>query len=98
MGTRASTEFPDFPDLDIVLPHGFADRSWHNDLCPFYAHKNGEIGLFVDHPDRAEREIPNSARFVLVRMKNGQHVDAEHLLATDDYAEILTRIAEEVRA
>lgn len=59
-------EFPDFPAADMpVIPAGFTDRSWRNDMCPGF--ERGELTLWIDYLDPGLREFPDSFRFVLVK-------------------------------
>lgn len=63
------TEFPDFPPSGMpALAFPWVDTSWRNDTCPSYAlplFADGEQGpmLFIEYPDPAEREIPETLRF-----------------------------------
>jgi len=57
-------EFPDFV-LDVQLPEGFEDTSWHNNICPSF--KRGDVEIFVDYADTALRELPDSPRFSVQR-------------------------------
>ena len=69
-------QFPaDFaPPAEVLawLPgSGFTDTSWGNDVCPSFSlplHEAGEhveVRLWVDHPDRQQREL-DSPRYAVV--------------------------------
>lgn len=82
-------EFPDFV-LDVALPANFEDRSWRNDLSPCFINDARGLCLWVDYADPADREFGEGFRFSLTPVDSeGQHTDDEHLLDTDDYAEVL---------
>lgn len=83
-------EFPDFGVLDVRLPPGFADESWHNDAMPSFAKElpNGYfLKLWVDYADQSMSEVPMTSRFSLGLYNQ----DMEHisdLKYVDDIADI----------
>jgi hypothetical protein len=85
--------FPDFT-LDVVLPEGFIDISWGNDISPSFQNTDLELILYIDYAEAEKREYPTSERFTLVRTEDGQHTgnDEDHLLTTNEYDKIIERI------
>lgn len=82
-------EFPDFV-LDVQLPEGFEDTSWHNNICPSF--KRGDVEIFVDYADTALRELPDSPRFSVQRFD--AKADAyEDVIQTDDWQTVLDTVA-----
>lgn len=65
------TEFPDFGELDVLLPAGFTDASNRNDMCPTFeiqTDADGELGyagltLYIDYADPEKRELGEVLRF-----------------------------------
>ena len=86
-------EFPDFV-LDVVIPEGFEDISWHNDAMPRWrypanpAKSEASIILWVDYADAVMRESDHP-RFVLADGDDR----ADVLIETDDYNAVLKMIA-----
>jgi hypothetical protein len=61
------TEFPDFV-LDVEIPEGFTDQSWHNDVCPRFERDLPDgryLVIWVDFADPKEREYSNCHRFAV---------------------------------
>lgn len=97
---RYRREFAEFGLLDIVIPEGFEDVSWHNDSCPSFACDALGVYLFVDYADRSMSDFPKNKRFSLVRgeVEDGVmvHADAGEdatLAHTDDFQEVLAVIS-----
>jgi hypothetical protein len=89
------TEFPDFI-LDVEIPEGFEDNSWHNNVAPSWVKtidpaNNIDMILFIDYADPAMREYQGYPRFCVQTMKGGCDVLAEY--TTDDYPELLAHLA-----
>ena len=85
------TEFPDF-ELDVTIPNGFEDVSWHNDVCPSFIDRDRRLCLWVDYVDRSKSEFPsNPYRFQLTEIdEEGCHVDYDGtLLLAVDFDEVL---------
>lgn len=87
--------FPDFGELDVVLPPGFVDCSFRNDSCPAFVDEERGLFLFVDYADPDRREVPDLSRFSLVEgtrhpihglQRTAQDVD---VVSTDDWDEVL---------
>ncbi len=82
-------EFPDY-DGKLIIPKGFMDTSYHNDVCPKvsrYLESDStitEINIFQDYVDIDKREI-ESARFTFQIMVNSELIMHYN---TDDWAEI----------
>lgn len=95
--------FPDFGEMDVEIPAGFADVSFRNDACPVFASE--ELGLFlhVDYKDAELREFQELKRFSLVRgtpdAEHGLQTDManETILETDDF-EAVVQTVERLRA
>lgn len=93
-------EFPDFGPMDVEIPEGFVDVSWHNEACPCFVSEETGTFLFVDYADLARREDKESTgvRFSLHVGQPSEHGiqrgDGDDLLiATDDFTEIVDAIA-----
>jgi hypothetical protein len=59
-------EFPDYDDT-LTLPEGWQDMSWHNDACPSFDRKVGDINfrIYCDYSDPDRREMQGEPRFVV---------------------------------
>jgi hypothetical protein len=92
-------EFPDFPVNDMPpLPAGFEDSSWHNDACPSMTNNVLRLHIFIDYADPAKRDpSPNEdcPRFIVQPLDADGCLmpDAEELLATDKWDDVLDLIA-----
>lgn len=81
-------EFPSFV-LDVPIPDGFVDISWHNDTMPSFQKKfaDGSLTLWIDFSHLCDREIASGKRFVLSRSDaHDEHI--EEIAITDNFAEI----------
>jgi hypothetical protein len=90
------TEFPDFV-LDVTIPDGFEDDSYHNDVCPHFTKDIGAsdfLCLWVDFSDPSEREYSGQARFTAERVKDGDQVA---YVTSDTWQNILDFIAHSER-
>lgn len=87
--------FPDF-DHDVVIPDGFEDTSWGNDICPSFFNLALQISLYVDYANPERREWPELKQFSLHRTDEvGGRLDGgEDLVNTDDWQEVLKKLAE----
>jgi hypothetical protein len=89
-------EFPMFGRLDVQLPEGFIDVSWHKNTCPSFelpsADKTAEwplLTLFIDYKDQDQRECDDAPRFFLYAGS-----DLENwLVATEDWSQVQQWIA-----
>lgn len=83
------TQFPDYPvDAMPAIPPTFEDVSWHNDMCPCFVSDALGLELWIDYPDREQREHPTHARFeVSTRRYGGAY------LQTDDWRAVERWIA-----
>jgi len=88
------TEFPDFV-LDVEIPAGFTDNSWHNDAMPNWIRElpDGQmVVLWIDYADPAKREIlPPSGRFIL-HLMDSTLTDVHESFITADYDEVLQQL------
>lgn len=64
-------EFPDFGPLDVTIPDGFDDASWHNDGCPCWIHDELHLRLMIDYADRS---IGPYLRFIVGRLSDDNQV------------------------
>jgi hypothetical protein len=83
-------EFPTFPALDVAIPAGFVDVSWHNDVCPSFLDESRRMKLWIDFPESEMREFPDGKRLTLTRVDEND--EEETIIHTDDYAEVLRAI------
>ena len=60
------SEFPHYDDT-LTLPEGWEDISWHNDACPSFVRKFGDVEfrIFCDFKDPDLREMQGALRFVI---------------------------------
>lgn len=88
MGYRLA--FPDFGDLDVALPEGFADASVDFEISPSFENRELGLRLYVGHADPARRDpVHGNGRFCVARL-----VDGRTLLQTDDWSLVTDLIAE----
>ena len=88
------TEFPDFV-LDVEIPEGFDDNSWHNDTMPNWYNESKHLHLWIDYTDDDMREMPGAERkFMLMQgdLEELHTCDCKILADTDDYNDILKEI------
>lgn len=89
------TEFPDFK-LDVPIPAGFVDNSWHNNVMPCWVRELPDermAVLWIDYADPALRDHPQNARFVLQVMDSSM-TDIDESFASNDYDEVLIRLTD----
>ena len=95
-------EFPDF-NLDVIIPEGFIDSSWKNDICPSWINNEHNIKLFIEHLEPEKRELDDMDRFYLVWYstyycdpetgnKEFEPSTDDIELSTNDYTEVLETI------
>ncbi|NEX60104.1 hypothetical protein [Noviherbaspirillum galbum] len=84
-------EFPNFGVLDVQIPGGFVDVSWHNNACPSWRVEKGNghyLQLFVDYARPEDRDTPTLPRFSL--HLHDAHMDyITPVIQSNDYADIL---------
>ena len=87
------TEFPDY-DKTLIIPKGFEDGSYHNDICPrviktIIVNKDEVVyNIWQDYKDKEKREYgeyENSTEFLFDIQVNGNVV---FYYRTDDWTEI----------
>lgn len=81
-------EFPDFGELDVQLPEGFVDSSWHNDAMPSFEKQlpcGNTMRLWIDYVDLAKSEI-KVERFVLCLYDSDHNTINPAMFLTDSYA------------
>ena len=87
------TEFPDFK-LDVIIPAGFIDNSWHNNQMPCWIRELSDermAVLWIDYADPALRDHPQNARFIL-HVTDNTLTDVHESFITADYDEVLMRL------
>jgi hypothetical protein len=98
------TEFPDFPPETMpVIPAGFLDQSYHQDLCPNFVNPQIHLVIWVDFADRNVREYVHSHRFTVNCCdEDGVAFDLQfgdpgngQLLRTDDWQAVLDLVEAE---
>jgi hypothetical protein len=59
-------EFPDYDDT-LTLPEGWQDISWHNDSCPSFERKFGDVNyrIYCEYKDPKKRESLAELRFIV---------------------------------
>jgi len=62
------TEFPDYDDT-ISLPEGWADDSWHNDVCPKII--KGAVVIWCDYKNPERRETMGHQFIVSMNIDDG---------------------------
>lgn len=88
-------EFPDFGELDVTIPVGFIDQSWHNDACPRF--ERGHYQLHIDYADRTLTEFPDGGlRFMLCVAHEDNPSHSETLIDTDDWSKVEAYFADEL--
>ena len=80
------TEFPHYDD-ELILPAGWIDTSWHNDICPSFEKIIGDttVRLWCDFKDPALREVGGPRFTVCV-----YDADADELSASLGQSESIT--------
>ncbi|WP_327209940.1 hypothetical protein [Rhizobium leguminosarum] len=84
-------EFPDF-DGELPVIVGFVDSSYHHDVCPSLTNDEMGLQLFVDYPDPADSEYPDSRRNGAVGRYRLLTVEGELLANTDYLDEVLETV------
>lgn len=81
-------EFPDY-DGDFIVPKGWFDNSYHNDVCPRAEVRVGDNVCFIlwqDYVDINKRECSDGCRFVFMMEVDDECV---FLYQTNDAKEVL---------
>jgi hypothetical protein len=81
----------EFPGFDYPLPslEGFADQSWHNDVCPKLVREDGDtvITVWCDYADPDRRELMGLRYTVTVA--DGDHNEDLTISETDEWESVL---------
>jgi hypothetical protein len=88
-------EFPAFGVLDVAIPEGFEDTSWHNNACPTWSMQKGNgnyLQLAIDYADPEQRDTPSLKRYRLHLYDTGMNFQGD-LMQTDDYTEVQDLLA-----
>lgn len=89
------TEFPGFK-LDVPIPAGFTDNSWHNNAMPCWVRELPDdrmMVLWIDYADASLRDHPNNARFVL-HVTDSSLTDIYENFASDNYEDVLNCLSD----
>lgn len=87
-------EFPDFT-LDVTIPEGFNDTSWHNDICPSWTHETRNLRLWIEYADPEQREYPDMKRFALTENEaTNESEGPKTFIETDDFNDIINYLKE----
>lgn len=79
-------EHPDFGLLDVTLPDGFEDWSYHNDVCPRFVNPSRRLDVFIDYKDPEKREYERRGRFTVYTVDpEDPTTPGLYLLNTDDW-------------
>jgi hypothetical protein len=92
------TEFPDFV-LDVTIPDGFEDNSWHNDACPRFQKQlpdGNYLVIWVNYANPQDRDYPNLHRFS-IDLHEVDFTYLETLRSSDNWQDILDFIAHSER-
>ena len=88
-------EFPEFGELDVVLPDGFVDVSWHNDAMPSFERRlpdGSTVKIWVDYADRGVGDFPGAPRFGVQHQYEDDEMTAPLTITpsldTDDWDEV----------
>lgn len=88
------TEFPHFT-LDVEIPAGFDDQSWHNNTCPSFEKKlpDGQyLIIWVDYADPEDREYGAEFPRFSIDLHDSDYCHIETLIASDNWQDILNFI------
>ena len=86
-------EFPDFT-LDVEIPAGFTDNSWHNNAMPCWVKELPDqhmLVLWIDYANPEHGDFIHSVRFA-VHITDIDMTDVYESFDTDDYAAALAWI------
>lgn len=97
MGTTTNyrEEFPRMPEMPEVaqlLALGFTDESWHNDSAPTFVSADQKIRVWIECPDKAQREDPEGDQFGVQVGDFSDYPGAagdDFAYSGDDWAEVL---------
>lgn len=92
-----ATEFPDYPSAEMPpIPATWEDVSWRNEQCPSFLTPEGapRFFVFVDYPEAADREFPESPRFTVHRATDeGEMPEGFNVVSDgDDWSAVLAFI------
>lgn len=86
---------PDWHYIDVLIPEGFVDSSWHNDSSPSWYEEKLNVKLWIEAADPELRDT-HGPRFALQQYDdNFEYV--RDIVMTDDYDEVL-RAVETIRS
>ena len=89
------TEFPDF-DNELVLPDGWIDSSWHNDVSPSFEKQLGDITykIWCDYKDPEKREV-GGKQFTVAIYDQNEFEELQDLAEFDTLQEALDFVNKE---
>lgn len=93
--TAAPVEFSDYPVADLPeMPEGFEDTSWHNDSAPSIESRALGLRVWIDYLNPSARELEDGERFTVQAIDaEGETLNEDDLLSTDEWADVLALIA-----
>ena len=82
-------EFPDFGTLDVDIPDGYADSSWHNDTMPSWSNEDDTLRIWVDYADASLSEWGEGrvARFA-IHQYDEYGAFVQPLITSDNWQEV----------
>jgi hypothetical protein len=80
-----------------TLPEGFTDQSYRNDVCPHFDNDALRIAVWIDYPDKAEREYPDVKRFTVHGIDAEGSAIGEMLFESDVWTDVLNFIQDTAR-
>lgn len=85
------SQFPTFDQstLPAILPEGFIDSSYRNDLCPSIMDEARQLQVFIDFADPVDRELSSIPRYTLVSSEGGA---SKELCASEIWGDVLKAI------
>lgn len=82
--------------FEHVLPDGFYDSSYGNDMCPSIANDDLDLQIFIDAKDPEDREESNYPRFSVIHASEYGEC-GNTLFESESFEEVLSYV-EEVKA
>lgn len=86
------TEFPHF-DYELIIPDGWVDTSWHNDVSPSIEKQIGDIKyrIWCDFADPERREV-GGKQFTVATYDQNEFEELQDLAYFDTLQEALDSI------
>jgi hypothetical protein len=83
------TEFPDF-DYELIIPDGWTDSSWHNDVSPSIEKQVGDIKyrIWCDYQNPDKREV-GGKQFTVATYDRNEFEELQDLATFDTFADAI---------